>query len=58
MSARPTDDHELLAAAARAVLESLREPCEQRQLPRAALGALKLLETALKADAKRRNKPA
>lgn len=40
-------DHELLVAAARAVLVSLREPIEQRQLPRAALGALRMLEAAL-----------
>jgi hypothetical protein len=42
-------DQELLVAAARAVLASLREPIEQRQLPRAALGALRMLEAALKA---------
>lgn len=55
MSARPTDDHELLVAAARAVLVSLREPREQRQLPRTALGALRLLEAALDAEASRRS---
>ena len=40
-------DHELLVAAARAVLASLREPVEQRALPRAAIGALRMLEAAL-----------
>ena len=48
MSGRPSDnDRELLVAAARAVLASLREPLEQRQLPRAAIGALRMLEAAL-----------
>lgn len=40
-------EHELIVAAARAVLASLREPIEQRTLPRAALGALRMLEAAL-----------
>jgi len=44
---RTENDHELLIAAARAVLVSLREPIEQRALPRAALGALRMLEAAL-----------
>jgi hypothetical protein len=39
--------HELLVAAARAVLASLREPIEERSLPRAALGALRMLEAAV-----------
>jgi hypothetical protein len=43
-------DHDLVVAAARAVLASLREPVEQRQLPRAAMVALKMLETALQGD--------
>lgn len=48
MTARaPETSHELLVAAARAVLSSLREPLEHRQLPRQAMGALRLLEAAL-----------
>jgi hypothetical protein len=46
-SGRSESDQELLVAAARAVLASLREPLEQRQLPRAAMGALRMLEAAL-----------
>ena len=46
-------EHELLIAAARAVLASLREPIEQRELPRAALGALRMLEAALDGSAAR-----
>jgi hypothetical protein len=46
-SGRSESDYELVAAAARAVLVSLREPIEQRSLPRAALGALRMLEAAL-----------
>ncbi|HEX8643354.1 MAG TPA: hypothetical protein VF702_05505 [Allosphingosinicella sp.] len=46
-SGRTEGDHELLIAAARAVLASLREPLEQRALPRAAMGALRMLEAAL-----------
>lgn len=49
-------EHELLAAAARAVLTSLREPIEQRQLPRQALGALRMLEAALDRDMARSGK--
>lgn len=44
---RTAPDPELVAAAARAVLVSLREPFEQRTLPRAAIGALRMLEAAL-----------
>ena len=44
---RTAPDAELVAAAARAVLVSLREPLEQRTLPRAAIGALRMLEAAL-----------
>jgi hypothetical protein len=56
MSARtPGADHELLVAAARAVLASLREPLEQRQLPRVAIGALRLLESALEEEPRARN---
>ena len=44
---RAATDPELVAAAARAVLVSLREPLEQRTLPRAAIGALRMLEAAL-----------
>ena len=44
---RSVPDPELIAAAARAVLVSLREPLEQRTLPRAAIGALRMLEAAL-----------
>jgi hypothetical protein len=46
-------EHELIVAAARAVLASLREPIEQRALPRAALGALRMLEAALEGAATR-----
>ena len=46
-------EHELLVAAARAVLTSLREPIEQRQLPRPALGALRMLAAALDLEASR-----
>ena len=46
-------EHELLVAAARAVLASLREPIEQRTLPRAALGALRMLEAAVEGAAGR-----
>ena len=49
------EDHELLVAAARAVLASLREPLEQRRLPRAAIGALRLLEAALDGEPRGRN---
>ena len=52
-SAAAERDHELLVAAARAVLTSLREPIEQRQLPRQALGALRMLEAALDRDTAR-----
>jgi hypothetical protein len=48
---RTGPDHDLVAAAARAVLASLREPMEQGQLPRAALGALRMLEAALDGNA-------
>ena len=44
---RAERDQELIAAAARAVLASLRKEIEERQLPRAALGALRMLEAAL-----------
>lgn len=51
MSVRsPEQDHELLVAAARAVLISLRDPMEKRSLPRAAIGALRLLEAALEGE--------
>jgi hypothetical protein len=46
-------DHELLVAAARAVLTTLREPIAKRQLPSAALGTLRMLEAALDAEAER-----
>ena len=46
-SERGEYDPELLEAAARAVLVALREPIEQRTLPRAAIGALKMLDAAL-----------
>ncbi len=46
-SERGECDRELLEAAARAVLVALREPIEQRTLPRAAIGALKMLDAAL-----------
>ena len=46
-------DYELVIAAARAVLASLRQPIESRQLPRAALGALRMLEAALEGEASR-----
>jgi hypothetical protein len=46
-SDRAERDQELIAAAARAVLASLRKEIEDRQLPRAALGALRMLEAAL-----------
>jgi hypothetical protein len=54
---RTEPDHDLVAAAARAVLASLREPMEQRQLPRAAMGALRMLEAALDGDVGRVNRP-
>ena len=54
---RSEPDHDLVAAAARAVLASLREPMEQRQLPRAAMGALRMLEAALDGDVGRVNRP-
>jgi hypothetical protein len=47
---RAEPDHDLVAAAARAVLAALREPLEQRDLPRAAIGALRMLEAALEGD--------
>ena len=50
---RGEDDHELLIAAARAVLATLREPLEQRTLPRPALGALRMLAAALDGPAGR-----
>jgi len=53
---RTETDHELVVAAARAVLVSLREPIEQRTLPRAAMGALKMLEAALDGEAARANR--
>ncbi|HYJ29491.1 MAG TPA: hypothetical protein VEW25_04035 [Allosphingosinicella sp.] len=53
-SADSEREHELLVAAARAVLLSLREPIGQRELPRAALGALRMLEAALDREASRR----
>jgi hypothetical protein len=40
-------DERVLAAAASAVLASLRGPLEQQQLPGPAVAALRLLETAL-----------
>lgn len=46
-------DHELLVAASRAVLATLREPIAKRQLPSAALGALRMLEAALDGEAAR-----
>ena len=46
-SDRAERDQELIVAAARAVLASLRKEIEERQLPRAALGALRMLEAAL-----------
>jgi hypothetical protein len=46
-SDRAERDHELIVAAARAVLASLRKEIEERQLPRPALGALRMLEAAL-----------
>jgi|GEM_PF-3636364 len=49
-SASSDRDHELLVAAAKAVLASLREPIEQRSLPRAALGALRMLEAAVEGE--------
>ena len=56
MNARTPDcEHELLVAAARAVLVSLREPMQKRSLPRAAIGALGLLETALDSERNARN---
>ena len=53
---RTEPDHDLVAAAARAVLASLREPMEQRQLSRAAMGALRMLEAALEGDVGRANR--
>ncbi|HEX8216030.1 MAG TPA: hypothetical protein VF577_01075 [Allosphingosinicella sp.] len=54
MNSGPAErEHELIVAAARAVLASLREPIEQRALPRAALGALRMLEAALEGAATR-----
>jgi hypothetical protein len=50
---RGESDHDLLVAAARAVLATLREPIEARALPRPALGALKMLEAALDGEAAR-----
>ena len=47
---RSEADVELIVAAARAVLVSLREPIEQRSLPRAALGALRMLDAALEGE--------
>ena len=47
-------DHELLVAAARAVLASLREPLERRELPRPAIGALRMLEAAIGGEQARR----
>lgn len=55
-SGRTESDYELVVAAARAVLISLREPIEQRTLPRAALGALRMLETALDGGAVQRSR--
>jgi hypothetical protein len=49
-------DHELLIAAARAVLASLRRPVEERALPRAAIGALRMLEAALDGETGRAGK--
>jgi hypothetical protein len=54
-SDRSERDQELIAAAARAVLASLRKEIEERQLPRAALGALRMLEAALD-EARRPNR--
>lgn len=45
-------DRELLVAAARAVLNSLREQIEQRTLPRPAIGALRMLEAAVEKSSK------
>jgi len=53
---RPDQDHELVIAAARAVLASLRGPLEARELPRAAMGALRMLEAALDGEAARSRK--
>ena len=53
---RAEPNHDLVVAAARAVLASLREPLEQRQLPRAAMGALRMLEAALETDIGRTNR--
>ena len=49
-------DHELIIAAARAVLASLRRPIEERELPRAAIGALRMLEAALDGEVSRGGK--
>ena len=54
---RTEPDHDLVAAAARAVLASLRDPMEHRQLPRAAMVALRMLETALDGDVGKVNRP-
>ena len=56
-SGRTESDYDLVVAAARAVLISLREPIEQRTLPRAALGALRMLETALDRGPVQRPRP-
>lgn len=53
---RTEADHDLIAAAARAVLASLREPVERGQLPRAAMVALRMLEAALDGDVGRANR--
>jgi hypothetical protein len=41
------DQHELLVAAAQAVLSTLRVPIAQEALPRPALGALRMLAAVL-----------
>lgn len=57
MNSGPSErDHELLVAAARAVLASLRGPLEQRELPRAAIGALRMLEAAVEGETSRAGK--
>jgi hypothetical protein len=42
-----SDQHELLVAAAQAVLSTLRVPIAQQALPRPALGALRMLAAVL-----------
>lgn len=55
MNSGPAErEHDLLVAAARAVLAALRDPIEQRTLSRAALGALRMLEGAIDDEPPRR----